>query len=141
MFGLPDQRVLVANKLIGSPQSAIVGLRPAQVFDGADGRRAQTALSALAVGALDSFRAHRQLRTSHGPMASSGWARRMPMAGRSVAVVIIVPEAEPTVATQSVGGASTVRNHLSHAFTACGVHSQSELLALLRSDSTAVERG
>src|ERR1700738_2954328 len=59
MVGLPDQRVRVANEavaeLIGSPRSKIVGLRPPQIWDGADGRRTQLAFSALTAGALDSF--------------------------------------------------------------------------------------
>jgi PAS domain-containing protein/DNA-binding CsgD family transcriptional regulator len=95
-FGLPVQRVRDANEaaaeLIGSPQSAIVGLRPAQVYDGVDGRRAQMSLSALALGALDSYRAHRQLRTSRGPVSVSTWVRRVPVVGGPVAVVIVVPD-------------------------------------------------
>jgi DNA-binding CsgD family transcriptional regulator len=106
-FGLPVQRVRVANEaaaeLIGSPQSAIVGLRPDQVYDGVDGRRAQTSLSALAFGALDSYRAHRRLRTSRGPVSVSVWVRRMPVVGGSVAVVIVVPDTESKSATRSVG--------------------------------------
>src|SRR6202035_5877939 len=85
MVGLPDQRIRIANEaaaeLIGSPQSAIVGQRPAQVWFGADGRRSQVALSALTARALDSFRAHRQLRTRRQPMAVSVWARRMQVPG------------------------------------------------------------
>jgi len=74
VFGLPDQRVRIANEavaeLIGSPRSAIVGLRPAQVWAAGDARRAETALSDLAVGALDSYRARRRLRTGAAPLAS-----------------------------------------------------------------------
>jgi DNA-binding CsgD family transcriptional regulator len=98
IFDLSDQRVRVANaavaELIGSPTSAIVGLIPAQVWGGADGRRAKTALSALAAGALDSYRAHRQLRTSRGPVPVSVWMRRMPVVGGSLAVKIMVPSTE-----------------------------------------------
>jgi DNA-binding CsgD family transcriptional regulator len=225
VFGLPDQRIEVANEaaaaLIGSPQWAIVGLRPAQVWDGDDGALSQAALSGLTVGAIDSYRACRHLRTSRGPAAVSVWVRRMKVIGGSVAVVIVVPETMPRSTTESVdaffgpevldlavgeriaelerhllqfaaelhaGGwrdvqplavdasrlaaldklskrqrevvvrllrgeripsiavsmyvsASTVRNHLSHVFATFGVHSQSELLALLRSPSDADRRG
>jgi DNA-binding CsgD family transcriptional regulator len=107
MFGLPDERVRVANEamaeLIGSPLSAIVGLRPAQVWDGADGQRSQMALSALTVGAVDSYRARRRLHTSSGPVAVSVWARRMLAVGGSVVVVIVVPDTESKSATRSVG--------------------------------------
>lgn len=107
VFGLPDERVRVANEamaeLIGSPLSAIVGLRPAQVWDGADGQRSQMALSALTVGAVDRYRARRRLRTSSGPVAVSVWARRMPTDSGSVAVVIVVPDTESKSATRSVG--------------------------------------
>jgi DNA-binding CsgD family transcriptional regulator len=107
MFGLPDTRVRVANEaaaeLIGSPQSAIVGLRPAQVWDGADGQLSQMALSALTVGAVDSYRARRRLRTSGGPVAVSEWAHRLPTVGGSVAEVTVVPDTESKSATRSVG--------------------------------------
>jgi DNA-binding CsgD family transcriptional regulator len=246
MFGLPRPRVRVANEalaeLVGSPESAIVGLRPAQVWAGGDGRRSQLALSGLTAGAVDSYRARRQLQTSRGPLAVSVWVHRMQVVTGSVAVVIVVPETEATFTTRSVGAffgpealdleegyqpaddadgaddaagdlpprpdadriatlerhlmrfaaelhsggwrdakplavdasrfaaldklptrqreivdrllrgeripaiaesmyisASTVRNHLSHVFTAFGVHSQSELLAVLRSDSADAE--
>jgi DNA-binding CsgD family transcriptional regulator len=231
VFGLPDQRVRIANKavaeLIGCPQSAIVGLRPAQVWDGDDGRRSHMALSGLTIGALDSFRARRQLHTGRGPVAVSVWVRRVQVVGGYVAVVIVVPFTSPKLGARSVGAffepeaiglggalgdgdlppgpdaeriatferhlvdlavelhaggwldaqpptvdpswfatldelpmrqreivdlllrgeripsiaasmfisASTVRNHLSHVFTAVGVHSQAELLALLRSNA------
>jgi DNA-binding CsgD family transcriptional regulator len=106
-FGLPVPRVRVANKaaveLIGSSQSAIVGSRPEQVFDGIDGLRAQASLSALADGALDSYRAHRQLRTSRGPVSVSVRVRRMLVVGGSVAVVIMVPDTESNSKTGSVG--------------------------------------
>jgi DNA-binding CsgD family transcriptional regulator len=102
-----DQRVRIANevmaKLIGSPEAAIVGLRPARVWDGAHARRCQMLLSALTAGALESYRAHRQLRTARGPVAVSVWVRRIPVIDGSVAVAIVVPETEPKSAIRSVG--------------------------------------
>jgi DNA-binding CsgD family transcriptional regulator len=106
VFGLRDQRVLVANRavveLVGTSQSAIVGRRPAQLWDGVDGRRSQTALSGLALGAVDSYRAHGLLRTSRGPLAVSVWVGREELVDRIVAVMIVSPETEPKVATRSV---------------------------------------
>jgi PAS domain-containing protein len=106
MFG-PDQRVRIANaavaELIGSPESTIVGLRPPGVWDGADGPRSEMLLSALMAGALDSYRARRQLRTTRGSVAVSVWVRRIPVVDGSVAVAIVVPETEPMSTIRSIG--------------------------------------
>jgi DNA-binding CsgD family transcriptional regulator len=105
MFGLPDQRVRAANQalaeLIGSTRPQIVGRRPTQVWDGADGRRGQAALSALVAAGLDSYRTRQQLRTSAGSVAVGVWVRQIRVVGGSVAVAIVVPEAEPKVAIRS----------------------------------------
>jgi DNA-binding CsgD family transcriptional regulator len=215
VFKLPERHVLIANeavvRLIGDPRPAIVGSEWDQLWDAPDTSRAGMAFSALAAGALYSFRARLRLRTRRGPVAASVWARRMLAQGRCVAAVMIDPSTdgvwspppvESVFATGALGsdadrialleqhllqfaaelhGASwsrvqpvaadlsrfaaldglprrqraivdrllrgerissiaaamyvapsTVRNHLSHVFAAFGVHSQAELLALLR---------
>src|ERR1700737_1152105 len=72
MFG-PDQRVRIANaavaELIGAPESPMVGRRPPGGGHGADGPRSEMLLSALMAGALDSYRAHSQLRPTRGSVA------------------------------------------------------------------------
>ena len=114
---LPNQRVGGANAaladLVGSPGSAVIGLRPSQVFHGADGRRSRLALSALSDGAVDAYRADRTLHTDSGPVAVSEWARRVEVIGGAVAVVILVADTEPKLTSRSIG----------------------EFLTLLRSDS------
>jgi DNA-binding CsgD family transcriptional regulator len=106
LFG-NDQRVRIANaavaELIGSHQSTIVGLRPPAVWDGADGPRCEMLLSALMAGALDSYRAHRQLRTTRGSVAVSVWVRRIPVVDGSIAVAIVIPETEPKSTIRSIG--------------------------------------
>jgi DNA-binding CsgD family transcriptional regulator len=106
-FGLPGQRVGFGNEavaeLIGSPQSALVGLEPSHVFDGADGRRSRVAMSALRVRAAEGYWAHHQLLTSRGPLPVSVWGRRMELVGEAVVVVIVVPESEPKVVIASLG--------------------------------------
>jgi PAS domain S-box-containing protein len=101
---LHDQGIGVANaaaaELLGYPQSAIVGMQPAQLWHGADGRRCRVALSALTGGALDSFRAVGQLQTDQGPVPVSVWAHRMEVVGGSVAVLVVIPD---TKANGAVG--------------------------------------
>jgi PAS domain-containing protein/DNA-binding CsgD family transcriptional regulator len=106
MFGLPDQRIRRANDaaadLIGAPAPRIVGLRPTELWHGEDARRSQLAFSVLAAGGLDSFRAQRTLRTRNGLQDVWIWARRLRVAGGSVAMAILVPEEESNPATRAI---------------------------------------
>jgi PAS domain S-box-containing protein len=99
LVGLSDQSIRAANealaRLIGLPPAAVVGLRPVQIWIGDDSQRAEVALSALAAGAIDSYRARRRLHSRTGPVAVTEWVRTIQVAGESFAAVIAVPEFEP----------------------------------------------
>jgi DNA-binding CsgD family transcriptional regulator len=106
LLHLPDQRVLFANEgataLIGSPRSAVVGLRPGELWDGVDGSRAELALSTLSAGAVDSYRARHWLRTRRGPVTASVWVRRMLANGVPVAVMIVEPGPDRASGAESI---------------------------------------
>ena len=59
---------------------------------------------------------------------------QLPRRQRVVVLGLLKGERIPAIAESMFISNSTARNHLSHVFTAFGVHSQAELLALLRSE-------
>jgi DNA-binding CsgD family transcriptional regulator len=63
----------------------------------------------------------------------------LPRRQRDIVDRLLRGERVPSIAASMYISPNTVRNHLSHVFTVFGVHSQSDLLALLRSRSDAVQ--
>jgi GAF domain-containing protein len=66
---------------------------------------------------------------------------RLPNRQREIVDRLLRGERIPSIAAAMYIASSTVRNHLSHVYGTFGVHNQSSLLALLRSESTGVECG
>jgi DNA-binding CsgD family transcriptional regulator len=106
IVALADQRVRAANEvaaqLIGLPRSALLGLRPAELWAGTDGRRAELAMSAPTDGTIDGYRAHRRLRSRTGTVSVMVWVRQIHVGGESFAAAIMVPETEPRAAVRSL---------------------------------------
>jgi DNA-binding CsgD family transcriptional regulator len=64
---------------------------------------------------------------------------QLPNRQREIVDRLLRGQRVPSIAAAMYIATSTVRNHLSHVYGTFGVHSQSSLLALLRSESPAVE--
>jgi DNA-binding NarL/FixJ family response regulator len=75
-------------------------------------------------------------RDAQPPAVDPSWfptLDELPMRQREIVDLLLRGDRIPSIASSMFISASTVRNHLSHVFGAFGVHSQAELLALLRS--------
>ncbi|MEY2568009.1 MAG: hypothetical protein QOE35_2538 [Actinomycetota bacterium] len=99
---LTDQRIVLANsaaaELFGLASSAMIGSPASQLWDAPSAPRSTNAISALLTGAVDSYRAHRTIRTPDGPLSVSVWARTLVVEEGSVAVTIVLPAADPGIA-------------------------------------------
>ena len=93
-IGLPDTTVLAANNgaalLFGETTDTLIGRRVTSLYRGADQVHASIALSAMASGAIDSYRAQRRPAT---PNADSAWVcvRRFDLQEFTVAVQMSLP--------------------------------------------------
>lgn len=104
---LPDKRIRLANEpataLFGAVKNDMIGRYIDQFFSDEDARRSRVAMAALAVGALDSYRARRSLSTSEGSIAVWMWIRTVTLRGGPMAVVLALPEEEALIARRSIG--------------------------------------
>ncbi|MEY2475738.1 MAG: hypothetical protein QOG87_1053 [Actinomycetota bacterium] len=97
-----NERILLANSaaadLFGATQSAIIGSPASELWEGSSTPGSTSAISALNTGAIDSYRAHRQITTAEGPMEVSVWARTLETEAGSVAVTVVLPDADAGIA-------------------------------------------
>ena len=106
------------------------------------------------VGAVTVLVHDNAARQAAADLCGGGWPESHPLAvdasrfaalnqlsrrQRDIVDRLLRGERIPAIAKAMYISPSTVRNHLSHAFADFGVHSQSELLVVLRSDSDAVQ--
>jgi PAS domain S-box-containing protein len=104
---LSDRRVLVANEalaeLFGRSSADMLG-RPASVlWERPNVAHSKDMLEALARGAIDSYRARRTIGAASGSVDVWLWVRRVNMAEGSVAVAVVVPVTDPSVAGRLIG--------------------------------------
>jgi DNA-binding NarL/FixJ family response regulator len=104
---LADQRLLLVNRavaeLFGVAPAAMVGRPASQVWSGTRAAQAKDALSALMTGAVDSYRAQRQVPGPGGPLDVWVWARTLKIKDRSFGVSVVVPAGEPSFAGHLIG--------------------------------------
>jgi DNA-binding NarL/FixJ family response regulator len=203
VIAFPETRILAVNdacvELFGESADALVGRSAGSLFHGADEVHTIIALSALAVGAMDSFCARRRLQTRadaeawvcvrafdvddrrialataapvdqprpldaveealatatdrqwlspvsvDGPsssrhqnvMGAYSVLDGLPPRQREIVAALLQGHRASTIAASQFVSASTVRSHLSALYKAFGVHSQTELLSLLRTPNSS----
>jgi DNA-binding CsgD family transcriptional regulator/GGDEF domain-containing protein len=96
VFSLPDQRVRAANRaaadLVGLTPAKLVRRRAQDLFQPTESGTPTTLdLSALAAGALDSYRARRTLVGANGPVEASIWVRAIPRRSGAMALLLVLP--------------------------------------------------
>ncbi len=97
-----DERILLVNaaasELFGDAASALIGSLASELWDRTSATGSTDAIAALNTGAIDSYRAHRQIPTADGPMEVSLWARNVDLEEGSVAVTVVLPAADAGIA-------------------------------------------
>ncbi len=95
VISLPDQRVRAANRaaaeLLGLTADALVSRHAKDLLQPEDRSKSTVDLSALAAGALDSYRARRTLVGANGPVEAWIWVRAIPRRTGSMALVLVLP--------------------------------------------------
>jgi GGDEF domain-containing protein/DNA-binding CsgD family transcriptional regulator len=95
VVSLPDQRVRAANRaaadLVGLTPHELVNRHAKDLLQPGDGSRTNLDLSALAAGALDSYRARRTLAGARGPVDAWIWVRAIPRRAGSMALLLVLP--------------------------------------------------
>jgi DNA-binding NarL/FixJ family response regulator len=93
-----DEHVLLVNaaasELFGDAASALIGSLASELWEATSAEGSTDAIAALSTGAIDSYRAHRQIPTADGPMEVSVWARNVELEEGSVAVTVVLPAAD-----------------------------------------------
>ena len=104
---LSDQRIVLVNaaasKLFELPQDSILGRRASKMWKGTSSARSDEALSTLVSGAVDSYRARREISTAGGILKVWLWARTVHLEKESVAVCVVIPETEGSFAGHLIG--------------------------------------
>jgi PAS domain S-box-containing protein len=97
-----DERILLVNsaaaELFGAAASTIIGRPTSQLWEGTSAPHSTNAISALNTGAVDSYRARRQIPTAEGPREVLVWARTLETSEGSVAVTVVLPDADAGIA-------------------------------------------
>lgn len=104
---LPDLRVLLANgaaaELFCRPQDDILGRHASEIWAGGAVGMSETALSALGAGAVESFRARREIATPAGSVKVWIWGRAVELEEGRVGVGVVLTETEGRAAGRLIG--------------------------------------
>lgn len=95
VFSLPDQRVRAVNRaaadLVGMTAAQLTRRYAKDLFRPSEKGRTTIDLSALAAGAIDSYRARRTLVGADGPVQTSIWVRAIPRRSGAMALLLVLP--------------------------------------------------